>query len=48
LTRADGVIRIPSLSEGLKEYYAVRGLDLDTGRPTRTKLLELGLDDVVD
>lgn len=32
--------------EGLNEYYEIRGLDVDTGRPTRSKLLELGLDDV--
>jgi aldehyde:ferredoxin oxidoreductase len=32
----------------LDEYYAVRGWDLNTGVPTRKKLIELGLDDVAD
>jgi len=32
----------------LDEYYAVRGWDLDTGIPSREKLVELGLDYVAD
>jgi aldehyde:ferredoxin oxidoreductase len=32
----------------LDEYYTSRGWDLNTGIPTRKKLLELGLDDVAD
>jgi len=30
----------------LKDLFAVRGWDLETGKPTKNKLLELGLDDV--
>jgi aldehyde:ferredoxin oxidoreductase len=32
----------------LDEYYALRGWDVQTGIPTRAKLLELGLEDVAD
>lgn len=32
----------------LDEYYKYRGWDKGTGFPTKTKLLELGLDDVID
>jgi aldehyde:ferredoxin oxidoreductase len=32
----------------LDEYYTVRGWDLNTGIPTRKKLVELGLDNVAD
>jgi aldehyde:ferredoxin oxidoreductase len=32
----------------LDEYYALRGWNLNTGIPTREKLVELGLDDVAD
>jgi len=32
----------------LDEYYTVRGWDLKTGTPTRTKLVELGLGYVAD
>jgi aldehyde:ferredoxin oxidoreductase len=28
------------------EYYAARGWDRKTGKPSKAKLLELGLDDV--
>ena len=35
--------------EALKDrYYELRGWDVDTGRPTREKLVELGLGDVAD
>jgi aldehyde:ferredoxin oxidoreductase len=30
----------------LKDYFAVRGWDVNTGTPTKNKLLELGLEDV--
>jgi aldehyde:ferredoxin oxidoreductase len=32
----------------LDEYYTLRGWDLNTGIPTREKLVELGLDDAAD
>jgi aldehyde:ferredoxin oxidoreductase len=32
----------------LDEYYAVRGWDVETGSPTRTKFVELGLGYVAD
>ena len=32
----------------LKEYYDYRGWDLQTGKPTREKLIELGLDNVAE
>jgi aldehyde:ferredoxin oxidoreductase len=32
----------------LDEYYTLRGWDLKTGSPTRTKLIELGLGYVAD
>jgi aldehyde:ferredoxin oxidoreductase len=35
-------------SELLDEYYALRGWDPETGRPTRAKLEELGLHDVAE
>jgi aldehyde:ferredoxin oxidoreductase len=35
--------------ESLKDrYYELRGWDINTGRPTRTKLEELGLKNVAD
>jgi len=30
----------------LKEYYGYRGWDWETGKPSRDKLIELGLDQV--
>ena len=45
---AGAVFTQQEFEEGLNEYYEMRGLDIDTGRPTRTKLLELGLDDVAE
>jgi aldehyde:ferredoxin oxidoreductase len=39
---------VPDLELMLQEYYAVRGWDATTGRPTPDKLRELGLDHVVD
>ncbi len=38
--------QVPDLEYQLEEYYQARGLAPD-GRPTREKLLELGLDDVI-
>jgi aldehyde:ferredoxin oxidoreductase len=36
----------PDLAGMLYAYYAARDWDLETGRPSRQKLLELGLDEV--
>jgi len=36
----------PDLETMLREYYAYRGWDWETGKPTREKLMELGLDKV--
>jgi aldehyde:ferredoxin oxidoreductase len=30
----------------LLAYYQARGWDMETGRPSKEKLLELGLDDI--
>ncbi len=38
---------VPYVDSMLKEYYAARGWDAATGRPTRSKLEELGLDRLV-
>ncbi|HNS51368.1 MAG TPA: aldehyde ferredoxin oxidoreductase family protein [Anaerolineae bacterium] len=38
--------RTPKIEAMMKEYYAVRGWDWDTGKPTREKLESLGLPDV--
>jgi aldehyde:ferredoxin oxidoreductase len=37
---------IPDIKAMLLSYYEVRGWDVESGKPTRQKLLELGLDDV--
>lgn len=37
---------VPDLEGMLLAYYEARGWDLDTGKPTREKLSELGLEDV--
>jgi len=44
----DGTIpgQVPDMDLLLKEYYAYRQWDWETGRPTKKKLLELGLDNV--
>ncbi|GAB4577959.1 MAG: aldehyde ferredoxin oxidoreductase family protein [Anaerolineales bacterium] len=39
---------VPPIEEMLTAYYAARGWDAKTGRPTPVKLRELGLDWVVD
>lgn len=36
------------LNQMLDEYYAARGWDVETGAPTKEKLLSLGLDSAVD
>ena len=36
------------LEQMLNEYYAERGWDVETGIPTRGKLIELGLEHVAD
>ena len=38
--------RSPDMEVMLKDYYRYRKWDWETGRPTREKLVELGLDDV--
>jgi len=37
---------VPDLEGMLFTYYQVRGWDLETGKPSHEKLLELGLDDI--
>jgi aldehyde:ferredoxin oxidoreductase len=37
----------PDLSGMLSAYYEARGWDSETGKPSREKLIELGLDDIV-
>ena len=39
---------VPDIVGMLDAYYEVRGWDKETGRPTRGKLAELGMDDVAD
>ena len=39
---------VPDLEGMLFTYYEARGWDQNTGKPTREKLVELGLDDVAD
>jgi aldehyde:ferredoxin oxidoreductase len=37
---------VPDLQGMLAAYYQARGWDPQTGRPTREKLVELGLNDI--
>jgi aldehyde:ferredoxin oxidoreductase len=37
---------VPDLERQLREYYAFRGWDLDSGQPTEAKLKELGIPDL--
>ncbi|WKZ38439.1 MAG: aldehyde ferredoxin oxidoreductase family protein [Anaerolineales bacterium] len=37
---------VPDIKEMLSAYYQARGWDNETGKPTREKLIELGLEDV--
>ena len=39
---------VPDITEMLLAYYQARGWDPETGKPTREKLVELGLGDVAD
>ncbi|HMB23364.1 MAG TPA: aldehyde ferredoxin oxidoreductase C-terminal domain-containing protein, partial [Anaerolineales bacterium] len=39
---------VPDLSDMLSAYYEARGWDKETGKPTREKLLELGLDEAAN
>ncbi len=39
---------IPDIKEMLLVYYQARGWDVETGKPTRERLLELGLDNVAE
>jgi aldehyde:ferredoxin oxidoreductase len=39
---------VPDLEAMLTAYYQARGWDAETGYPTKEKLLELGLDRVVE
>jgi aldehyde:ferredoxin oxidoreductase len=41
-------IHIDKFNEMLDSYYVIRGWDRETGRPKRSKLKELDLDDVAD
>jgi aldehyde:ferredoxin oxidoreductase len=36
----------PDLPAMLSAYYTTRGWDADTGKPSREKLVQLGLDDI--
>ena len=40
--------RMPKMDLMLKEYYACRGWDWQTGRPTRERLVSLGLDEIAE
>ncbi len=37
---------VPDIDAMLIAYYEVRGWDMKTGKPSREKLTELGMDDV--
>lgn len=37
---------VPDLEGMLIAYYEARGWDMNTGQPTREKLLELGMEDM--
>ncbi len=39
---------VPDLDSMLNAYYEARAWDIETGRPTREKLTQLGLDDVAE
>ncbi len=39
---------VPDIEGMLLAYYQARGWDTETGKPTREKLLELGLDDITE
>ena len=39
---------IPDLKSMLLAYYEARGWDVDTGKPTKEKLISIGLADIAD
>jgi len=39
------LIRVPDMDVLLREYYDFRKWDWSTGKPTKEKLVELGLED---
>ena len=39
---------VPDLESMLLAYYEARGWDVDSGKPSREKLVELGLEDIAD
>jgi len=39
---------VPDLPAMLEAYYTARGWDMESGKPTKDKLIELGLDDVAN
>jgi aldehyde:ferredoxin oxidoreductase len=43
LTEGGARGNVPDLERQLREYYSFRGWDLDTGRPAKTKLKQLGV-----
>jgi aldehyde:ferredoxin oxidoreductase len=46
---AEGMVMDEALLEKLKDaYYEYRGWDLKTGKPTREKLKELGLEGLIN
>jgi len=48
LTDGPAAGNVPDLDRQLKEYYALRGWNLETGYPSREKLLELGIESLSD
>jgi aldehyde:ferredoxin oxidoreductase len=48
LTDGSAAGNVPDLDRQLKEYYALRGWNLETGYPSREKLLELGIESLSD
>jgi aldehyde:ferredoxin oxidoreductase len=37
---------VPDLEAMLSTYYQARGWDVESGKPSKTKLIELGLEDI--
>lgn len=48
LTEGSTAGKTPDMEAMLKEYYEKRKWDWETGKPTREKLDELGLQDAAD
>ena len=40
--------QVVDIDSMVKEYYELRGWDRDSGFPTKSKLLELGLEDIAE